>query len=90
MRRWRDAYSAAMAELTKSLAAAYPELAERDLFLFRYGVNHHWDAAILPHVVGLLKDRTAAELAEMADSFRLANCEVNEPKLEVLTSATTG
>ncbi len=89
-RRWREGYSAAMADLTKSLAAAYPDLDERTLFLLRFGANHHWDATILPKVVALLQDRSAADLQEMAESFRLDNCEVNEAKVEVLAGSLGG
>jgi len=84
VRRYRDACESHAAKLTEALAADLPELSERELFLYSYGARHHWDATILPHVVELLKDRTPQELQEMADSFRLDNCEVKEGKLAAL------
>jgi hypothetical protein len=63
--------------------AALPELKAEDVWLFGYQAKHAYDALVLPAVVNYLRDYSAAELAAMARSFAFANCEIDEPRLDL-------
>jgi len=80
----RDAYRQARTDVQKLVLAKAPLVTEGDFGHFWGQSMHHWHAVTLPRVLGLLKDKSAEELAAMARSFAFENCEVDEEKLGVL------
>jgi endoglucanase len=82
----RGAYRRCAGDFRAALHEAAPELTEKELGLFIGQARHHWDAAVLPHVLEQLRGRSTTELEEMARSFAFENCEVDEDRLAALTA----
>lgn len=82
----RESFWKGQAGMRGAIDRSAPWAVGEDVDLMLYGLQHHWDAALLPKVIGELRRYGTSELRDMARSFAYKNCTADANKHKILVA----